>query len=69
MDAAYGAKASEVYLVQQPVMAAVGSGLPIAEPIGNMVVDIGGGTTDVAVLSLGGHRVLALGESCRQCHG
>jgi rod shape-determining protein MreB and related proteins len=54
MDAAYGAKASEVYLVQQPVMAAVGSGLPIAEPIGNMVVDIGGGTTDVAVLSLAG---------------
>ena len=54
MDAAYGAKASEVHLVQQPVMAAVGSGLPIAEPIGNMVVDIGGGTTDVAVLSLAG---------------
>jgi len=54
MDAAYGAKASEVHLVQQPVMAAVGAGLPIAEPIGNMVVDIGGGTTDVAVLSLAG---------------
>jgi len=54
IDAAYGAKASEVHLVQQPVMAAVGSGLPIAEPIGNMVVDIGGGTTDVAVLSLAG---------------
>ena len=54
MDAAYGAKASEVHLVQQPVMAAVGAGLPIDEPIGNMVVDIGGGTTDVAVLSLAG---------------
>jgi len=48
------AKASEVYLVQQPVMAAVGAGLPIAEPIGNLIVDIGGGTTDVAVISLAG---------------
>ena len=48
------ARASEVYLVQQPVMAAVGAGLPIAEPIGNLIVDIGGGTTDVAVISLAG---------------
>ena len=48
------AKASEVHLVQQPVMAAVGAGLPIADPIGNLVVDIGGGTTDVAVISLAG---------------
>ena len=48
------AKASEVHLVQQPVMAAIGAGLPIAEPIGNLIVDIGGGTTDVAVLSLAG---------------
>jgi rod shape-determining protein MreB len=48
------AKASEVYLVQQPVMAAQGAGLPIDEPVGNMVVDIGGGTTDVAVISLAG---------------
>jgi rod shape-determining protein MreB len=47
-------KASEVHLVQQPVMAAVGAGLPITEPIGNLIVDIGGGTTDVAVLSLAG---------------
>jgi len=54
VDAAFGAKASEVYLVQQPVMAAVGAGLPIAEPIGNLVVDIGGGTTDVAIISLAG---------------
>ena len=54
VDAAFGAKASEVHLVQQPVMAAVGAGLPIAEPLGNMVVDIGGGTTDVAVISLSG---------------
>ena len=48
------AKASEVYLVEQPVMAAVGAGLPISEPVGNLVVDIGGGTTDVAVISLAG---------------
>src|SRR5207302_732682 len=48
------ARASEVYLVQQPVMAAVGAGLPIAEPVGNLIVDIGGGTTDVAVISLAG---------------
>src|SRR6516165_6970320 len=47
-------KASEVHLVQQPVMAAIGAGLPIAEPVGNMIVDVGGGTTDVAVLSLAG---------------
>ena len=48
------AKASEVNLVQQPVMAAMGAGLPIAEPGGNLIVDIGGGTTDVAVISLSG---------------
>jgi rod shape-determining protein MreB len=48
------AKTSEVHLVQQPVMAAVGAGLPIAEPVGNMIVDIGGGTTDVAVISMAG---------------
>jgi rod shape-determining protein MreB and related proteins len=47
-------KASEVYLVQQPVMAAVGAGLMIAEPVGRLVVDIGGGTTDVALISLAG---------------
>src|SRR5215472_11111998 len=48
------AKASEVHLVQQPIMAAVGAGLPIADPVGNLIVDIGGGTTDVAVISLAG---------------
>jgi rod shape-determining protein MreB len=48
------ARASEVHLVQQPVMAAVGAGLPIADPVGNLIVDIGGGTTDVAVISLAG---------------
>src|SRR6202162_5225427 len=54
MDAAYRAKASEVYLVDQAMVAAIGAGLPITEPSGNMVVDIGGGTTDVAVISLSG---------------
>lgn len=47
-------RASEVYIVQQPVMAAIGAGLPIAEPVGSLIVDIGGGTTDVAVISLAG---------------
>jgi rod shape-determining protein MreB len=47
-------KAAEVFLTPQPVMAAVGAGMPIAEPVGNMIVDVGGGTTDVAVLSLAG---------------
>ena len=53
-DSAYRAKASEVHLVEQAMVAAIGSGLPITEPFGNMVVDIGGGTTDVAVISLSG---------------
>src|SRR5690349_16740627 len=53
-DSAYRAKASEVYLVEQAMMAAIGAGLPVTEPGGNMVVDIGGGTTDVAVISLSG---------------
>src|SRR6476469_8619865 len=54
MDSAYRAKASEVYLVDQAMVAAIGAGLPITEPSGNMVVDIGGGTTDIAVISLSG---------------
>ncbi len=54
IDSAYRAKASEVYLVEQAMVAAIGAGLPITEPSGNMVVDIGGGTTDVAVISLSG---------------
>jgi rod shape-determining protein MreB len=53
-DSAYRAKASEVYLVEQAMVAAIGAGLPITEPGGNMVVDIGGGTTDIAVISLSG---------------
>src|SRR6516225_8699531 len=54
IDSAYHAKASEVFLVEQAMVAAIGAGLPITEPSGNMVVDIGGGTTDVAVISLSG---------------
>ena len=54
LDAAYRANASEVYLVDQAMMAAIGAGLPITEPSGNMVVDIGGGTTNVAMISLAG---------------
>lgn len=53
-DAAYRAKASEVYLVEQAMMAALGAGMPITKPGGNMIVDIGGGTADVAVISLNG---------------
>src|SRR3982075_1861883 len=54
MDSAYRAKASEVHLVEQAMVAAIGAGLPITEPSGNMVVDIGGGTTEIAVISLAG---------------
>ena len=54
VDSAERAGASEVYLVQEPMAAAIGSGLPIDEPAGNMIVDIGGGTTEVAVISLSG---------------
>ncbi len=53
-DSAMKAKASEVFLVEQAMMAAIGAGLPITEPTGNMIVDIGGGTTDVAVISMAG---------------
>ncbi|MBC7349590.1 MAG: rod shape-determining protein [Candidatus Aminicenantes bacterium] len=53
-DVALRAKASEVYIVEQPMAAAVGAELPISEPTGNMIVDIGGGTTDIAVISLRG---------------
>lgn len=53
-DVAMRAKASEVYLVQQPVSASIGADLPISEPTGNMIVDIGGGTTDIAVISMNG---------------
>lgn len=53
-DAAKSAGAREVYIVEEPVAGAVGIGLPIHDPVGTMVVDVGGGTTDVAIISLGG---------------
>jgi rod shape-determining protein MreB len=53
-DSAELAGAREVYLIEEPIAAAIGAGLPISEPFGSMVVDVGGGTTDVAVISLAG---------------
>lgn len=53
-DAAQASGAREIYLIEEPMAAAIGVGLPISEPSGNMIVDIGGGTTDVAVISLNG---------------
>jgi rod shape-determining protein MreB and related proteins len=53
-DSAQSAGAREVYLVEEPMAAAIGAGMPIQEPSGNMIVDIGGGTTEVAVISLSG---------------
>lgn len=54
LDAATHAGAREAYLIEEPMAAAIGAGLPVHEPTGNMVVDIGGGTTEVAIISLGG---------------
>lgn len=53
-DAAVASGAREVYLIEEPMAAAIGVGLPVGEPSGNMIVDIGGGTTDVAVISIDG---------------
>ncbi len=54
LEAARRAGASSTHLIEQPMAAAIGAGLPIHEPLGNLVVDVGGGTTEVAVISLGG---------------
>ena len=53
-DATYAAGARDVKIIEEPVAAAIGAGIDIAKPCGNMIVDIGGGTTDIAVISLGG---------------
>jgi rod shape-determining protein MreB and related proteins len=53
-DAALKAGAKEAYLIEEPLAAAIGAGVPIAEPVGRMIVDIGGGTSEVAIISLGG---------------
>ena len=54
IDAASNAGARKVYLIEEPIAAAIGAGIDISKPCGNMIVDIGGGTTDIAVISLGG---------------
>ena len=59
IDAASQAGARKVYLIEEPIAAAIGAGIDISKPQGNMVVDIGGGTTDIAVISLGGSVVSA----------
>ena len=53
-ESAFSAGAGEVYLIEEPMAAAIGAGMPITEPSANMIVDIGGGTTELAVISLGG---------------
>ena len=53
-EATYAAGAREVYLIEEPVAAAIGAGIDISKPCGNMIVDVGGGTSDIAVISLGG---------------
>ena len=59
IDAASQAGARRVYLIEEPIAAAIGAGIDISKPCGNMVIDIGGGTTDIAVISLGGAVVSA----------
>ena len=59
LDATYQAGAREVSLIEEPIAAAIGAGIDIGKPCGNMIVDIGGGTTDIAVISLGGTVVSA----------
>jgi len=54
IDATIQAGAREAYLIEQPMAAAIGAGLPVSEPVGTMIVDVGGGTTEVAVIALGG---------------
>ncbi|HEX4431241.1 MAG TPA: rod shape-determining protein [Frankiaceae bacterium] len=61
-DTAYAAGARRCYIIEEPMAAALGAGLPVHEPTGNMIVDIGGGTTEVAVISLGG---IVAGQSIR----
>ncbi len=64
IDATLSAGAKDARLIEEPMAAAIGSGLPVQEPTGNMIVDIGGGTTEVAVISLGGivsHRSIRIG--------
>src|SRR5207237_9482599 len=61
-EATLSAGARQAYLIEEPMAAAIGAGLPVAEPTGNMIVDVGGGTTEVEVISLGG---IAVSQSLR----
>lgn len=62
LDAAVACGAREVYLIEEPMAAAIGAGLPVSEPVGSMIVDIGGGTCEIAVISLGG---IVVGKSLK----
>lgn len=62
LEAAHQAGAKEAFLIEEPVAAAIGAGLPVAEPKGNLIIDIGGGTSEVALISLGG---VVVGKSLR----
>ncbi len=68
-ESAESAGARRVFLIEEPMAAAIGAGLPVTEPTGSMVVDIGGGTTEVAVLSLGGIVYSPLGPGRRRQDG
>src|SRR5437763_2713439 len=63
IEASLAAGARRVHLIEEPIAAAIGAGLEIDEPVGNMVVDVGGGTTEVAVISLGGIAVAETGRT------
>lgn len=62
IDAAIEGGAREAYLIEEPIAAAIGAGLPVQEPVGRMIVDVGGGTSEIAIISLGG---VVLGKSLR----
>ena len=68
-DAALNAGASEVWLIDEPMAAAIGAGLPVNKPIGSMVADIGGGTTEVGVISARGARLQPVGARRRRQDG
>jgi rod shape-determining protein MreB len=68
-ESAFAARAREVYLIEEPMAAAIGAGLDIREPSGNMIVDIGGGTTEVAVISLSGIVYSKVGTHGRRQNG
>ena len=66
IDAAGSAGARKVYLIEEPIAAAIGAGIDISKPCGNMIVDIGGGTSDVAVIALRWFCCKYISKSCRR---